>query len=392
MTHDFNTAVAAPGSREDGAGFADMLAVAAARKGFLTGATLAGAALAAGVALLMPNMYTATALIVPPQKEQSTASMLIGQLGPLAAVAGADIGLKSPGEIYVGLLGSRTIADHLIEKFELQALYRKKTRSETRDRLKSQSRFVAGRDSLLRIEVEDADPTRASAMANAYVAALDEQNRRLAVGEASLRRAFLEKQLNNEKNELAAAEEAMKDTQRRTGIIEVTGQTQVAIASIAQLRAQITAGEVALARLKMGATDENPAVAQTQSELDALQSELRKMERSSDRGPMLATSAIPEAGLGYIRRLRDLKYHEFLYELLSKQYEGARIDESKAAPPLQVIDLAVPPDKKSGPRRTLITGLGGVVGALISILAAYIQHHRKTASPPVQSTALATGA
>jgi tyrosine-protein kinase Etk/Wzc len=364
---------------DDGAGMTDLLAVVTARRRLVLWATIAGGAAAAIVALILPNTYTAAAMILPPQKEQSAAAMLAGQLGPLAAVAGADLGLKNPAEMYVGLLKSRTIADRVIEKFQLRELYREKTLTETRAELSSRTHLAAGRDSLIRIEVKDHDPARAAAMANMYVSELQEQNKRLAVSEAGQRRAFLEQRLADEKVALAAAEDAMKETQQRSGMIEVTGQTHVAIGSMAQLRAQVTAGEVALQRLKMGATAENPAVLQVEAEVAALREQLRKLERAPEQGALLSASSIPAAGLNYIRRLRELKYHEFLFELLSKQYEAARFDESKAAPPLQVVDLAVPPDKKSGPLRALITGLGALVGGLAGAFAAILLQYRKTA-------------
>jgi uncharacterized protein involved in exopolysaccharide biosynthesis len=231
---------------------------------------------------------------------------------------------------------------------------------------------------LIRIEVDDVDPDRAAALANEFVAELNAQNRRLAVSDASQRRLLLEDQLEREKAALSSAEDAMKRGQQTSGMIEVNGQTQVAIASIAQVSAQIKASEVALQRLKLGATVENPAVRQTEAELAELHSQLHRLETSARDGPLLATSAIPDVGLGYVRRLRDVKYHEFLYEMLSKEYEAARIDESKAASPLQVVDIAVPPDQKSGPHRVLISALGGVIGVTVGTFLACLLHYRKS--------------
>ena len=173
---------------------------------------------------------------------------------------------------------------------------------DTRRKLKTRTYLTAGRDQLIVISIEDVSPTRAAAMANAFVHELDQLDRRLAVGEASDRRQFLEKQVADERRALASAEEAMKGAQQRTGMIEVTSQTQVAIVSIAQLRAQIASAEVALERLKMGATPDNPAVSQAETELSEMRAQLVKMERSSGAGdPMLATSTIPQAGLEYLR-------------------------------------------------------------------------------------------
>jgi uncharacterized protein involved in exopolysaccharide biosynthesis len=354
----------------------DLLLLLADRKHLVVLTSLACGILAAVVAFLLPDTYTATALLLPPQQPETNASAMLGQLGPLAAVAGHDLGLKTPGDLYVGLLGSRTIADLVIDHFKLKSVYKAKTMVDARSKLRNAIKFSTGKDSLVRVEVNDPDPKRAAGMANLFVAELNRKNTAFGTSEAAQRRAFLERQVYEEKDELAAAEDAMKSTQAKTGIIQVEAQTTVAIASVAQLKAQITAGEVALERLKMGATAQNPEVVKAEAELAALRSQRKDLEETSHGGsdPILATAALPHSGLEYVRRLRDLKYHEFLFEMLSKQYEAARIDESKAAPAIQIVDPAVPPDKKSGPHRGLVIAFGIVAGLILGSMAAYLEH------------------
>jgi uncharacterized protein involved in exopolysaccharide biosynthesis len=357
-------------------GLLDLVRVLWSRWWLIMTITAAGCAIAAGVAFLLPDMYTAGATLMPPQQPQTTASALIGQLGPLAAMAGGNLGLKSPSDLYVGLAGGRTIADHIIERFRLRDLYKAKTMVDARAKLRSMSRFSSGKDSLIKIEVDDPSPARAAEIANMYAVELNSQNTAFGTTEATQRRQFLEKQVAEERAQLALAEEGMKQVQTKTGIIQVEAQTSVAIASAAQLKAQITAGEVALKRLEMGAAPQNPEVLRIQTELDALRSQLRSLEVGA-RGagdPLVATSAIPSGGLEYVRRLRELKYHEFLFEMLSKQYEAARIDENKAAPALQVVDFAVPPDKKSGPHRGLMMLFGSLASATAASLFVYYRH------------------
>jgi tyrosine-protein kinase Etk/Wzc len=377
------------GLDHSGSGIIDLLLVLAANKKAIVGSALAGATVAVIVGLSLPNTFTATAIIMPPQQPQTAVSTIVGQLGPLAAVAGRDLGLKTPSDLYMGLLGSRTIADHLIERFELRTLYKAKTMMEARAKFRDHTRSSSGKDSLIRIEVDDTDPKRAADIANAYVLELNQQNTAFGTTEAKDRRVFLEKQLAAEKVALGDAEEAMKRTQTKTGIIQVESQTSVVIASIAQLNAQITAGEVALQRLKMGATAENPEVLAHQAELSALRGQLNNLERRPQRGgdTLMSTSAIPTAGMTYLRGLRDLKYHEFLFEMLSKQYEAARIDENKVAAALQTVDIAVPPDQKSGPHRGLIILFGAVAGLTIASITVYLLHG---ASDPITRAKLQT--
>jgi capsule polysaccharide export protein KpsE/RkpR len=286
-------------------------------------------------------------------------------LSSLGALSG---GLKSPGDVYVGILKSRTIADDLIKRFDLQKIYKTKRISDTAKKLKDRSTFVSGKDTLITISVEDHDANRATSLANGYLDALYEQNGRLALTEASQRRLFFEQQLEHEKDVLADAEVELKKTEEQTGLISPGGQAQLGIDSLAQVRAEISSREIELDALKQAATDQNPAVVRLQTQIDGLQQQLQKLENGSAvRRPgnvLPATAKVPELALEYVRKEREVKYHEVLFGLIAKQYESARLDEAREAPVLQVVDRAVVPDRKSGPPRTLIMLASCLLGAL----------------------------
>jgi uncharacterized protein involved in exopolysaccharide biosynthesis len=362
-------------SDPQGPGLLDLLLILASRKWMILGMTALGGLLATAVALLLAPSFTATAVIMPPQQQQSAASALLGQLGPIASLSGKDLGFKTPADLYIGILAGRTIADELIARYDLQKLYRQKTVTDARRVLAKRSRFSSGKDSLIKIAVDDEDPRRAATLANGYVDGLYRQNSRLALTEASQRRLFFEQQMENEKKSLADTEGVMRSTQERTGILQVNSQVDSVIRSMAQLRAEILGREVALASLKRAATAENPMVIRQEAELEALRSELHKLESRSGGArqgdPVIPTAQVPRAGLEYVRAIRDVKYHETLFELLSKQFEIAKIDEAKQAAVIQVIDPAVPPENKSWPPRALLVIFGaaamGVLGCLLAI-------------------------
>jgi len=321
------------------------------------------------VYFVMKPMYTAEATFLPPQSAPgSGVSQMLGQLGSLGSLGALSGGLKSPGDVYVGILKSRTIADELIKRFDLQTIYKTKRISDTAKRLKDRSTFVSGKDTLITISVEDHDANRATRLANGYLDALYEQNGRLALTEASQRRLFFEQQLEHEKDSLADAEVELKKTEEQTGLISPGGQAQLGIDSIAQVRAEISSREIELDALKQAATDQNPAVVRLQTQIDGLQQQLQKLENGSVvRRPgnvLPATAKVPELALEYVRKEREVKYHEVLFGLIAKQYESARLDEAREAPVLQVVDRAVVPDRKSGPPRTLIMLATCLLGAL----------------------------
>jgi uncharacterized protein involved in exopolysaccharide biosynthesis len=344
---------------------------------------------------VMKPMYTAEATFLPPQSAPGSGmAQLASQLGSLGAL-GALSGVKSSSEVYLGILGSRTIADTLIKQYDLQEVYRTKKLSDTAKKLKSRSTFETGKNTLITISVEDHDPKRAADMANSYLDALREQNGRLALTEAGQRRLFFEQQLEREKNALADAEVELKKTQEQTGLIAPGGQAQVEIETMAQTRAQITSLQVEMASLKQGATDENPAVVRLQTQISDLQQQLRRLENDpANHQPgniQPPTSKIPGLALEYVRKQREVKYNEVLFEMIAKQYEAARLDESRESPVLQVVDRALVPDKKSGPPRLLLMFsscfLGAFVGAVYVIWASFI---RKLEDETASATKLAT--
>jgi uncharacterized protein involved in exopolysaccharide biosynthesis len=317
---------------------------------------------------------------------------MMGQLSALASLTGGGgIGgsqLKTPIDMYVGMLESRTIADHLISRFHLQDLYKTRKMEDTRRVLKSNTRFLAGKDGLIHIIFDDQDPNRASEVANAYVDELYAMNSHLATTEAAQRRVFFDQELADEKAELAIAENDLKQTAEKTGIIQLGGQAESIIRSLAVLRAEIASREVQINSLRMFATDQNPVAMRAQEEINSLRNQLAKLEKDP-RNPELTSpfgipaGRLPAVALEYARKLREVKYHETLFELLAKQYEAARIDEAKAAPIIQVVDRAVPPDQKSGPHRTFIVLGCGFIGFCIGyLLAAITRAFRRAAEVP----------
>ncbi len=332
------------------------------------------AVVATVVVFLLPVSYTAEAVILTPQQAQSSLSSF---LGPLAGMAPAGLssglgllsglGLRNPADLYMGVLESRTVADDLITKFKLKDVYGSSDYSRARKRLERNTRIESGKDSLIHIRVEDHDAARAARLANAYVDELSHSNSRLALTEAGQRRLFYEEQLAKEKEPLAEAEVALRNTQQATGLVAPSGQAEALLRIGAQLHADILSTETRLAAMKMFAADNNPRLQIVKRELGVLQTQLNQLERGDHKeGALeLPTGQLPEAGLKYLRAVRELKYHETLFEVLSKLYEAARLDEAKSAAPIQVVDRAVTPERKSWPPRTLLVLAAVIVAFLI---------------------------
>ena len=336
-------------------------------------AVIGAAAIASIVVFLLPVSYTAEAVILTPQQAQSSLSSFMGPLaglGPAAGLSGlgllSGLSLRNPGDLYVGVLESRTIADALITKFNLKDVYDVADYTRARKRLARNSKIENGKDSLIRIRVDDHDASRAAKLANAYVDELFANNSRLALTEAGQRRLFYEGQLVKEKEALAVAEIGLRNTQQTTGLVAPTGQAEALLRAGTQLHTEILSRETQIEAMKTFAADDNPRLQIVKRELGVLQGQLNKLERGDYKeGTLeLPTGKLPEASLKYLRAVRELKYHETLFEVLSRQYEAARLDEAKAASTIQIVDRAVVPERKSWPPRTLLI-LAAVAAAFL---------------------------
>jgi uncharacterized protein involved in exopolysaccharide biosynthesis len=251
----------------------------------------------------------------------------------------------------------------------------------------------SGKDGLIHISVQDRDPRRAAELANGYVDQFRGLSQHLAITEASQRRLFFEQQLEQAKNNLADAEEALKKTELTTGVIQLDSQARALIDTAATLRAQIAAREVQIEGMQTYATGENGDVVQAQRELESMRAQLAKLG-GSESGPsgelIVPKGRVPEAGLEYVRKLRDVKYNETIFDILARQFEVAKLDEAKQGALIQVVDPAVPPERRSSPKRGLIVLGATAVGFFFAVCIVLIQaSFRRLNGDPIAASKLA---
>lgn len=332
---------------------AEALKTLATHRKAVGGTTIAAAVLSTAIAFAIPPSYVATTTLLPPQQAQSGAAALLSQLGGAAGMVANATGMKSPSELYMGILKSRTIGDELVKKKGLLAVYETQSVEKAREELKERTVISSGKEGLITIAVEDHDKTRAAQIANAYVESLIEVTRVLALTEAAQRRLFFEKQLEATKNNLAAAELAMKRGLDTKGVISVDADSRTMVETTAKLRARISAKEVELHAMQSFVTENNNEFKRSQAELASLRRELATLENGSGASDQIAAGD-NKPGLENIKLLRDVKYQQMLYEMLAKQFEVARLDEARENSVIQVLDPAVAPERKAKPRRSTI--------------------------------------
>jgi len=356
-----------------GISFLDFLVILAEKKRTILIVTLATVVLAVGLAFILPPSYTATVTLLTPQQNTSLSATLASQLGSVSGMAalagGSGFGLRNPNDVYVAMLKSRTVEDAMVQHFGLMSEYNKHFPTDARRALERHAKVDGNaKDGLIHVSVEDRDPVRAATLANGYVEQFRKLSEHLAITEAAQRRLFFQRELEDSKNNLENAEEALKETEQKTGVIQLDSQARALIEAAASLRAQITAKQVQIEAMQTYATGENAQLVQAQSELQSLRAQMAKLGGSESGDELIVPKGkVTEAGLDYMRKFRDVKYYETIFEILARQFEAAKLDEARQGAMIQVVDVAVPPDRRSFPKRGLIVMLALVVGLLIGI-------------------------
>ena len=299
--------------------------------------------IALGITFQIAPTFTARTSFLPPQQQQSASSAMLSQLGAFSGLAASATGFKNPSDQFVALLKSVAVADRLIDRFKLMERYDVEFRLDARKVLANSSKISSGKDGLLVVEVDSKSPHLAADIANAYVAELRTLLGSLALTEAQQRRVFFERQLEQTKVKLTAAQVALNSIGVSADTIK--SDPKAAVETVARLGAQVTAQEVKLASMRGYLTETAPEFRQAQLALSALRAQLSK----SEAGGVLTSSAG-----GYIEKYRDLKYQETLFELFARQFELAKVDEAREGALIQVVDMALPPERKSKPAKALI--------------------------------------
>lgn len=367
----------------------DLLTLLGRRWRFLAKAALIGATISLALAFLLPTRYTAVTTILPPSSSPSLASAFAaqaGELGALAGLSGGNFGFRNPAEVCLIMLRSRTVEDATIQRFQLMREYGKKRVSDTRTALERRTSVTLNMKSgIIAISATDGNAARAAELANGYVDEFRKFSASLAITEAGQRRLFFEQQLLKARDALTEAEDALKKTQQTTGILEPAGASKALLESAVAIRAQIAAKEVELRSMRTYATENNPRLIQVEQETAALESQLAELTGTSPEAaddPLVPKGDMPEAGAEYLRRLRDVKYNESVVAMLARQLEIARLDEARQGAVIQVVDLAVTPDKRSSPKRLAIL-LASIILALC-LASFWVVHESRELNLPIK--------
>ena len=341
---------------DDGLDLGALLSSLKGRWPSLLATTLLAGAVGYGASFAVTPTFQSTNTFLPPQQQQGGAAGALASLGALSGLLGGGAGLKTPSDQYVALMQSVTVSDRLIRKFDLLKVYDVDLMQDARKKLLKRAQITVGKkDGLIRVEVEDDNAQRAAAMANEYVEELRLMTSRLAVTEAQQRRLFFERMLEETKGHLVAAQIGLEGSGFGAGALKA--EPKAAAESYAKLRAELTLAKVRLQVLRGSLADTAPEVVQQLATVQALGGQVGQLEssQSGDHG-----------GPDYVGKYREFKYQETLFDLFARQYELARVDESREGALIQVVDEAVPAERKFGPRRSIFAGVAALLGLLLA--------------------------
>jgi uncharacterized protein involved in exopolysaccharide biosynthesis len=332
---------------------------------------ICGAVLSLLLAISLPKGYEATAKLMPPESSSGGGAALLAALssrgaGMFGGLAGDLLGVKGNGPVFVEILESRTVADRLIDEFQLTREYHTTKIEYTRKQLELHTKIIEDRKSgVIAITVTDGTPSQAAAMAQAYVAQLDHLVSELSTSSARRERIFLEERLRTVKGDLDNAATQFSEFASKNTAIDIPAQGKAMVEAAAVLQGQLIAAEAEASGLEKIYTVNNVRVRALQARIGELREQLQKLggsnspnEVKNDNSLYPSIRKLPLLGVTYADLYRRTKIEETVYELLTQQYELAKVQEAKEIPSVKVLDTAVVPTVKSSPHRVLITLVG----------------------------------
>lgn len=340
----------------------DFLRKLIARRVTIAIFVIVGTVLGLALALLTRPWYEARAVFLPPQKTDMITS---------PAAAAFLMQSQDSSDTYLGMLTSRTVADDVIGQMNLMKVYEANQHATARAKLGSLSKFGMDKNSLISVVVRADDPALAAGIANAYLSALYRLNGEMVASASSHRASFFETQLEQQKESLSQAEMELKNIQEKTGTVLPLGEAEAGLNTVMQLQSSIGSAEANLAALRQSETEDNSDVVRAKARLSELRAQLAHQQATSKAtGPRVGLTSmgnLPGVSLEYLRKARELKLRETVYEALTQQYEKAKLSASDPGPQLQIVDRAEVPERKAGPPRSLLTVGGAVLGFLVGI-------------------------
>src|SRR5882762_211981 len=359
---------------------------------------LMGAALVSStaIAFLLPKQFESTVRLMPPDQANSGLAMMAAMAakagGGLGSATEDLLGLKSSGALFIGVLRSQTSQDRLVQQFDLRKVYSKRLVMDAAMKLDENTSISEDRKSgIITISVTDHSPQRAAAIANAYVDELNSLVSGLSTSSAHRERVFLENRLQVAKQDLDDASNQMAQFSSKNNTLDIQQEGKAILDAAGSIAGEMIAAQSQLEGLRQIYTDNNSRVRSLNARVAELRKQLEKLGGTATNGangtnasveqpgdpsaakaggglPYPTIRSLPLLGAKYADFYRRAKIQETVFELLTGQYELAKVQEAKETPSVKVLDPARIPEKKSFPPRLVIMFLGTFLVCAMSVV------------------------
>jgi tyrosine-protein kinase Etk/Wzc len=338
------------------------------------------------ISFFLPQWYRANTAILPPQTESlnlGIASSLLGAASGLGSSYSLPL-MATPSDVYAAILKSRTVTKSVVEKENLMTAYRLKSEDAAIKELSSRVAVNVTAEGLIILSYEDRNRNRAAEVANCFVQELDRVNRETSSSKAKNARIFIEERLAKTQKDLSSAEENLQKFQENNKTLVLDEQMKSAIQKAADLKAEMVSSEIELNVLSKTMSPSHPQIQSLRSRINEINRQLDLLEwgdqkeKPEDKTVLdVSFNQVPSLSLQLARLIREVKIQETVFELLTQQYEQYKIEENKDTPTVQVLDKAVPPEKRARPKRGFLVAISGILSLFASVALVFGQEYVK---------------
>jgi tyrosine-protein kinase Etk/Wzc len=338
------------------------------------------------ISFFLPQWYRATTTILPPQTESlnlGAASSLLGAFSGISSSYSLPL-MATPSDVYAAILKSRTVTEAVVERESLMTVYRAKSKDAAIKELSSRVAVNVTSEGLITLSYEDHDRNRTADVANCLIQELDRVNRETSSSKAKNARIFIEERLAKTQKDLSSAEENLKNFQENNKTLVLDDQMKSAIQKAADLKAEMVSSEIELNVLSKTMSPSHPQIQSLRSRINEINRQLELLEwgdqkeKPEDKTVLdVSFNQVPSLSLQLARLLREVKIQETVFELLTQQYEQYKIEENKDTPTVQVLDKAVPPERRAKPKRAFLVAIAGILSLFASTAIVFGQEYIK---------------
>jgi tyrosine-protein kinase Etk/Wzc len=338
------------------------------------------------ISLFLPNWYRATTTLLPPQRDTLNLGMASSLLGAASGISSSFALplMATPSDVYAAILKSRTVTEAVVEKENLMTAYGIKSKEATIKELVSRVSVNVTPEGLITLSYEDRNRNKTAEVANCFVQELDRINRETSASKAKNARVFIEERLTQTQKDLSSAEENLRKFQEENKTLVLDEQMKSAIEKAADLKAEMVSSDIELNVLSKTMSPSHPQIESLRSRVNEIKRQLgilelgNQEEKPEDKTVLdVAFNQIPSLSLQLARLIRDVKIQEAVFELLTKQYEQYKIEENKDTPTVQILDRAVPPERRAKPKRAFLVGISGILSLFASVTFVFGQEYVK---------------